>query len=217
MTARMPGARHRLRHPHAPPGVAPGRVGYDGGEPVRFQGPRRFGPPPAARTGTLKAHPHRPLDPKESLMPHLFYRAMYPFALALLLGLALSAQPATAAPDFLVDADWLGEHLKDDGLIVLEVRYHPHRDYTVGHIPGAVQVQRFMDLGNNQASPIMRFPSRETFQETLRGWGVNDDSTLVLYDDSSTALSARLYYLTINHISAGRLKRPGLNTGRRSW
>jgi thiosulfate/3-mercaptopyruvate sulfurtransferase len=78
---------------------------------------------------------------------------------------------------------------------VLEVRYHPHRYFTVGHIPGAVQVQRFKDLGDNQASPIMRFPSRETFQETLRGWGVNDDSTLVLYDDSSTALTSRLYYL----------------------
>ncbi|MGM0595043.1 MAG: sulfurtransferase, partial [Pseudomonadota bacterium] len=45
------------------------------------------------------------------------------------------------------------------------------------------------------ASPIMRFPSRETFQATLRRWGVNNDSTLVLYDDSRTALASRLYYL----------------------
>lgn len=102
---------------------------------------------------------------------------------------------ALASPAFLVDSDWLSEHIEDEGLIVLEVRYHPHRYFTVGHIPGAVQVQRFKDLGDNAGSPIMRFPARETFQETLRGWGVNDDSTLVLYDDSSTALTARLYYL----------------------
>ncbi len=102
---------------------------------------------------------------------------------------------ALAAPGFLVDADWLAEHIDDEGLRVLEVRYHPHRYYTVGHIPGAVQVQRFKDLGDNDASPIMRFPSRDAFQETLRGWGVNDDSTLVLYDDSRTALVARLYFL----------------------
>ncbi|NVZ10471.1 sulfurtransferase [Allochromatium humboldtianum] len=115
--------------------------------------------------------------------------------LTALLLLALPALPTRAAPAFLVDADWLAEHLEDDNLIVLEVRYHPHRFFTVGHIPGAVQVQRFKDLGDNQASPIMRFPSRAAFQETLRGWGVNDDSTLVLYDDSSTALTSRLYYL----------------------
>ncbi|MBK1719913.1 sulfurtransferase [Thiocystis violacea] len=109
--------------------------------------------------------------------------------------LMLPALPALAGPAFLVDADWLAEHLDDEGLIPLEVRYHPHRHFTVGHIPGAVQVQRFKDLGDNQASPIMRFPTRDAFQETLRGWGVNDDSTLVLYDDASTALTSRLYYL----------------------
>lgn len=79
--------------------------------------------------------------------------------------------------------------------MILEVRYHPHRYFTVGHIPGAIQVQRFKDLGDNTGRSIMLFPSRETFQATLRRWGVNDDSTLVLYDDSRSALTARLYYL----------------------
>ena len=110
----------------------------------------------------------------------------------LLLMLPLLAQ---AAPDFFVDSDWLDEHKDDPNLVILEVRYYPHRYYTVGHIPGAVQVQRFKDLGDNFANPLMRFPSREAFQKTLRRWGVNDDSTLVLYDDSNTALLSRLYYL----------------------
>jgi thiosulfate/3-mercaptopyruvate sulfurtransferase len=113
-----------------------------------------------------------------------------------LLPLLLAVPALTfAAPAFLVDADWLGEHIGDEKLRVLEVRYHPHRYLTVGHIPGAVQVQRFKDLGDNSAAPIMRFPSREAFQATLRRWGVNNDSTLVLYDDSSTALTSRLYFL----------------------
>ncbi len=34
------------------------------------------------------------------------------------------------------------------------------------------------DLGDNDASPIMRFPSRETFQETLCGWGRRSVSTV---------------------------------------
>jgi thiosulfate/3-mercaptopyruvate sulfurtransferase len=124
------------------------------------------------------------------------FRRVHPNSLILwFLWLAWLPLKAHAAPDFLVDADWLAERIDDDKLVVLEVRYHPHRYLTVGHIPGAVQVQRFKDLGDNQASPIMRFPSREAFQATLRGWGVNDDSTLVIYDDSRTALAARLYFL----------------------
>lgn len=103
--------------------------------------------------------------------------------------------PALADRDFLIDADWLAEHIEDQNLLVLEVRYHPHRYFTVGHIPGAVQVQRFRDLGDNAANPLMRFPSREAFQATLQRWGVNDDSTLVIYDDASTALASRLYFL----------------------
>ncbi len=104
-------------------------------------------------------------------------------------------QPLWASGSFLVDADWLSEHIDDPNLRILEVRYHPHRYFTVGHIPGAVQVQRFKDLGDNRAATLMRFPSREDFEQTLRRWGVNDDSTLLLYDDANTALVSRLYYL----------------------
>ncbi len=112
-----------------------------------------------------------------------------------------------ARPDFLVDADWLAEHIDDENLVVLEVRYHPHRYYTVGHIPGAVQVQRFKDLGDNQAVPLMRFPSHEVFQARLRGWGVNNDSIIVLYDDSRTALTSRLYFmLELYGFNMGRVK-----------
>ena len=41
----------------------------------------------------------------------------------------------------------------------------------------------------------MRFPSHAVFQARLRDWGVDDDSTLVLYDDSRTALTSRLYFM----------------------
>lgn len=113
----------------------------------------------------------------------------------LALVLLLVATAARAAPDFLVDAEWLESRSKDPKLVILEVRYHPHRYFTIGHLPGAVQVQRFKDLGDNFGNPTMRFPTREAFQATLRSWGVNNDSILVLYDDSLTALASRLYFL----------------------
>jgi thiosulfate/3-mercaptopyruvate sulfurtransferase len=113
-----------------------------------------------------------------------------------LLALSLFAiTHAVLARDFLVDAAWLEENINDPRTVVLEVRYHPHRYYTVGHIEGAVQVQRFKDLGDNHGAPIMRFPAKATFQATLRSWGINNDSLIVIYDDSRTALASRLYYL----------------------
>jgi len=113
----------------------------------------------------------------------------------LVLVLFLSVGPALADRGFLVDADWLAARIDDPKTVVLEVRYHPHRYFTVGHIPGAVQVQRFKDLGDNDGRSIMLFPDKDSFQATLRRWGVNDDSTIVLYDDSRSALAARAFYL----------------------
>lgn len=109
--------------------------------------------------------------------------------------LCSAAALAGGKPDFLVDSDWLAGKAADPKLVVLEVRYYPHRYSTVGHIPGAIQVQRFADLGANDELPIMKFPSREAFQATLRRWGINDDSTIVVYDDSVTALASRVIFL----------------------
>lgn len=116
--------------------------------------------------------------------------------MSVLLAFGLSVSPlALAQPGFLVDADWLSERISDDNLVVLEVRYHPHRHHSVGHIPGAIQVKRFKDLADNQSLTVTRFPSREQFQQTLRNWGVSMDSTLVIYDDTNTVTSARLWVL----------------------
>ena len=117
----------------------------------------------------------------------------------LLLLLVATASAQAAAPDFLVDAGWLEAKLKDPKLVVLEVRYFPHRYRTVGHIPGAIQVARFKDLGDNADAVLMRLPARDVFQATLRNWGVDDDSTLVIYDDSRSVLASRLYFLLAYH------------------
>jgi thiosulfate/3-mercaptopyruvate sulfurtransferase len=113
--------------------------------------------------------------------------------------LVAAASAQAAAPDFLVDAGWLEGKLKDPKLVVLEVRYFPHRYRTVGHIPGAIQVARFKDLGDNADAVLMRLPARDVFQATLRNWGVDDDSTLVIYDDSRSVLASRLYFLLAYH------------------
>jgi thiosulfate/3-mercaptopyruvate sulfurtransferase len=134
----------------------------------------------------------------------------------LLLGLLFFGRPVLADRGFLVDADWLAAKIDDPKTVVLEVRYHPHRYFTVGHIPGALQVQRFKDLGDNAGRSIMLFPDKDSFQATLRRWGVNDDSTIVLYDDSRSALAARAcYLLALYGFDLGRVKI--LDGGAQEW
>ncbi len=100
-----------------------------------------------------------------------------------------------ANPEYLVDSDWLSENIEDKNTVVLEVRYHPHRYHTIGHIPGAIQVKRFKDLADNNSLTVTRFPTKAQFQETLRNWGVTRKSTVVIYDDTRTVTSARLWVM----------------------
>ncbi len=127
------------------------------------------------------------------------------------------SSPLFAGASALIDADALGELMESDNKpVVLEVRYHPHRYFTVGHIEGAIQVQRFKDLGDNLASPNMRFPDYQVFQKRLRAWGINNDSNIVIYDDSSTALASRLYVmLKMYGFNMNQVK--VLNGGTREW
>lgn len=51
------------------------------------------------------------------------------------------------------------------------------------------------DAARGADMPIMKFPSREAFQATLRRWGIDNYSTIVVYDDSVTALASRILFL----------------------
>lgn len=121
-----------------------------------------------------------------------------------------------AKPDFLVNAEWLEEQMEDPKTVILEVRYYPHRYSTVGHIKGAAQVQRFKDLGANNEIPTMRFPKKDAFEKTLRSLGVNNDSMIVLYDDSRSALASRVYFL-LDYFGYDMSRVKVLNGGNMEW
>ncbi|MGV6849050.1 MAG: sulfurtransferase [Marinibacterium sp.] len=60
---------------------------------------------------------------------------------AFILSLLAAALPAVAeGRDFLEPSEWLEELIDDDNLVILEVRYFPHRYFTIGHIPGAINI-----------------------------------------------------------------------------
>ena len=85
---------------------------------------------------------------------------------------------------------------------LLDVRWSligpPGRElYKTGHIPGA----RFVDLDHQLAAPHgpgtgrHPMPAAEDFQAAMRGLGVSDDRTVVLYDAADSTSAARAWWL----------------------
>jgi thiosulfate/3-mercaptopyruvate sulfurtransferase len=86
-----------------------------------------------------------------------------------------------AHPEVLVSSEWVGAHLKDENVRVIEADEDVLL-YDVGHIPGAVKVDWVADLND----PLTRdYIDHARIQALLRRLGVNQDTTVVLYGDKN--------------------------------
>jgi thiosulfate/3-mercaptopyruvate sulfurtransferase len=94
------------------------------------------------------------------------------------------------AKDVLVDADWLEEHLNDEGLRIVEVDENPAL-YEEGHIPGAIGFDWKQDLQD----PVKRdFLGPEDFGALFGRNGISNDDTIVLYGDRNNWFAAYTYW-----------------------
>ncbi|RYZ84255.1 MAG: sulfurtransferase, partial [Moraxellaceae bacterium] len=88
--------------------------------------------------------------------------------------------------------------------------------YRQGHIPGAY----YLDLEHDLSSPVKThggrhpLPDFELLQEKLRRAGVNQHSTVVVYDDSRMAYAARTWWL-LKYMGHGDVRI--LNGGFQAW
>ena len=114
------------------------------------------------------------------------------------------------AKPVLVTADWLAEHLNDDGVVVAEVDENPDL-YDEGHIAGAVKLHWRDDLQD----PVERdLVDKPTFERLLSERGIANDTTLVLYGDKNNWFAAYAYwYLKIYGHGDVRI----LDGGRQKW
>lgn len=99
----------------------------------------------------------------------------------------------------LVSPEWLAQHLHDADLRVIDFRWYldgrsGREAYRAGHIPGAV----FLDLeavtGQTGAGrhPL---PTMDRFTAAVRAAGISWRSRVVVYDDASGSVGARLWWL----------------------
>ncbi|MGC4961378.1 sulfurtransferase [Gordonia sp. DT101] len=103
----------------------------------------------------------------------------------------------------LISADELPEAmLSDHPPVILDVRWqlgdrHGHDHYREGHIPGAV----FVDLDAELAAPATPergrhpLPDIADLQAAARRWGIDNGSSVVVYDDIGNLASARAWWL----------------------
>ncbi|MGH7540151.1 MAG: sulfurtransferase [Gemmatimonadota bacterium] len=114
-------------------------------------------------------------------------------ARALVLGLAslfaalgpappVAAQEPGARDRLLVSTEWLAARLGDPGIVLLHVG--AEEDYRQEHIPGARYVSHRMlshPASHEEGHLILELPEPAVLQQTLRGFGIDETSTIVVY------------------------------------
>lgn len=103
-------------------------------------------------------------------------------------------------PMTLVSTDWLGKHLKDPDLRILDASWFmpgvardPRAEYLAGHIPGA----RFFDIdeiSDSRSNLPHMAPPVEKFMSRLRAMGIGDGHQVVVYDSSGVFAAARVWW-----------------------
>lgn len=109
-----------------------------------------------------------------------------------------------------VDADTLRSEIRDKSVKVLDIRKED--DYKQGHIPGAI---------NFPLSSLLADDSPETTLKHTQSFGIDDETPVVVYDDTFGALASRVAWtlqyigheeVSLLDITYGSWKKLGLET-----
>lgn len=113
-----------------------------------------------------------------------------------------------APASYLVNVDWLQQHLDDPDIVVVDTRFSltepalGRSQYEAGHIPGAY----YLDLNQDMSSPVADhggrhpLPDWSVFAAKLSALGIHSHppagpTQVVIYDDSRFAFAARLWWM----------------------
>lgn len=115
-----------------------------------------------------------------------------------------------AYPDYLVDTDWVANHLNDPSVRVAESD-EDYLLYETGHIPGAVKVDWFTTLQH----PVRRdFLTREEFESLCSSLGIANNTTVIFYGDRNNWFACYALWLFEYY---GHKNSKIMNGGRAKW
>lgn len=105
-----------------------------------------------------------------------------------------------AAQDWIVETDWLAEHLSAPDLVVFDGSWHlptsgrdAKQEYLEGHIPGALFFD-IDDLIDETSSLPHMLPSTVKFASRMKKMGIGDGQRLVIYDSVGLFSAARVWW-----------------------
>jgi thiosulfate/3-mercaptopyruvate sulfurtransferase len=116
---------------------------------------------------------------------------------------AHARQSAAGAPrvPMLVTAGWLGDHLGDRSLVLLQIG--EKRDYDKGHIPGA-QYLNYEDISTSRGQGLtLELPPVEQLVSVFQNLGVSNDSHVILYFGSDWVTPTTRVYWTLDYLGLG--------------
>jgi thiosulfate/3-mercaptopyruvate sulfurtransferase len=146
---------------------------------------------------------------------------LFALLLGLLLGAHSKAQERTAAnpasparEPMLVTVDWLGDHLNDPSLVLLEIG--DKKDYDKGHIPGA-QFLEYESMSTPHGQGLMlELPPVEQLVSVFERLGVSNRSHIVLYFGTNWVTPTTRVYWTLDYLGLGD-RTSILNGGLVAW
>lgn len=105
------------------------------------------------------------------------------------------------AAQWLVETEWLAEHLDAPDIIVLDASFHlpgsgrdAAREFGEAHIPGALFFD-IEDISDHASSLPHMLPAPEKFSSRVRKMGVGDGMRVVVYDKTNMSGAARAWWM----------------------
>lgn len=116
-------------------------------------------------------------------------------------------------PELLVEPAWVQQNLNNPSVRLVDVRGDAL--YLRGHIPGAVSLNGTNQLKDPAQNMDGFLIGLGAFQALMRGLGIQEETTVVIYDQSSSLSAARLFYALeyYGHFDQVRI----LNGGLAAW
>lgn len=124
------------------------------------------------------------------------------------------------AQNWIVETDWLANHLQSPDLIVLDGSWHlptsgrdAKAEYLAEHIPGALFFD-IDDLSDEKSDLPHMLPSTVKFASRMKKMGVGDGARIVVYDSTGIFSAARVWW-TFRAMGHGDVA--VLNGGLKKW
>jgi len=114
--------------------------------------------------------------------------------------------------ELLVDVEWLKANLHAEELHIIDMRSEGFED---GHIPGAVNIPGTGALVDQQNEIEHFLVDARQFEKIMGEIGINEQASVVIYDEGDSRGSARLFYALEYYGHQG--KQRILNGGFKAW